>query len=312
MSKKTKLWLLIATSVIVIGCIMLGVVMSIMGWDLTKLSTMKYVTNEYVIDEEFQNVRVSTGTTNVVFIPTKDGQTQVVCKELEKVKHSVTVEDGTLVISAVDERSWSDHIGINFDSPRITVYLPEKNGTVSAMYGSISVQAGTGDINCFVSASEIVLHTTTGDIFVENISAGAMELSVSTGTVTVVGVTCGSDIKVDASTGRANVMNVHCKSFFSEGSTGDVILERLLADEQIFVQRSTGNVKFDHCDAGALIRVEVNTGDVKGSFLSGKAFSVNTNTGSVDVPASEEGHGECQISTRTGNVRITIDESSVT
>jgi len=309
MSKKMKLWLLIATAAIVIGCIMLGVVMSIMGWDLSKLSTMKYVTNEYVIDEEFQNIRVSTGTTNVVFIPTKDETAKVICKELEKVRHLVTVEDGTLVIAAEDEREWYDHIGINFDSPKITVYLPENNGTVSAMYGSISVQGGTGDVNCFVSATEINLHTTTGDIFVENISAGAMELSVSTGSVTVVGVTCGSDIQVDASTGRVNVMNVHCKSFSSEGSTGDVILERLLTEEQIFVRRSTGNVKFDHCDAMALIRVEVNTGDIKGSFLSGKIFSVNTNTGNVDVPVSEEGHGECQISTRTGNVRIIIDEN---
>ena len=300
MSKKTKLWLLIATSAIVIGCIIFGVVMTIMDWDFSKLSTVQYVTNEYMIDTDFENIRVDTGMTNVVFIPTKDGKTQVVCKELEKVKHSVTVENGKLVISAVDERAWFDRIGINFGSPRITVYLPQKE------YASISVESVTGDVNCFVSASEIDLHTTTGDIFVENISAGALDLSVTTGTVTVVGTTCQNAVKVNVSTGRVNLTDVRCKSLTSEGSTGDVALENVIATEQIVIRRSTGDVKFHRCDAGELIRVESNTGDVKGSLLSGKIFTAKTDTGSVDVPDATEGGGACHISTRTGNIRITI------
>ena len=80
----------------------------------------------------------------------------------------------------------------------------------------------------------------------------------------------------------------------------------MIADKEIFVLRNTGNVKFDNCDAYELIRVEVNTGDVKGSLLSGKMFTVNTDTGNIQVPPSEPGYPDCQISTRTGDIRISI------
>lgn len=303
MSRHTKVWLWIAAAAVVAGLIMFGVVMSMAGWDFMNLSTVKYETNTYEIKEDFQKIWVDTTVANVTLLPHDEDVAKVVCYESEGTHHEVSVQEGALVVQAVATGDWTDKIGINFDSMKIRIYLPERE------YAEIFVKAKTGDINCFVPAKgEIVLITGTGDIFAEKITAGSMVASVATGTTTIKDVTCEKEIQVKTATGRTNVMNVQCKSFSSEGSTGDITMEWLVAQDRIYVRRSTGSVKFDRCNAWELIQVEVNTGDVKGSFLMGKKFSVRSGTGSVDVPASVEGSGECQISTQTGNVRITIDE----
>lgn len=52
----------------------------------------------------------------------------------------------------------------------------------------------TGDINFFASVSKLAkIKAITGNIRVENTSAGLLDLSVTTGEVTVSGVTCPSN-----------------------------------------------------------------------------------------------------------------------
>lgn len=62
---------------------------------------------------------------------------------------------------------------------------------------------------------------------------------------------------------------------------------------------------FNHCDAET-IYVNTDTGSVTGTLLTDKVFIIETDTGSVDVPKSITG-GRCEITTDTGNIRITIE-----
>ena len=140
MSKKTKIWLVIATFLVVIGLIMSTAVMSTYNWDFTKLSTEKYETNTHEIIEEFSSISINTDTADILFATSDDDTCRVVCYEEEKVYYPVTVKDGTLTINTVDERKWYEYIGINFDMPKITIYLP---GT---KYGELNIKGSTGDI----------------------------------------------------------------------------------------------------------------------------------------------------------------------
>lgn len=94
------------------------------------------------------------------------------------------------------------------------------------------------------------------------------------------------------------------KNVISNGSTGNISLDGVIADERLSVERSTGEVEFDGCDA-AEIFVKTSTGDVIGSFLTDKVFITDTGTVSVDVPKTSGG-GKCEISTSTGNIKIKI------
>lgn len=320
MRKRAKIWLIIASSLVLVGCMIGGSVMTLFKWDFTKLSTVKHETNEYKINEDYINILIVTDTADIVFVPSESRESSVVCYEQKKAKHSVTVNDGTLVIEVVDTRKWYEHMGIFFGTPKITVYVPQGE------YGTLSVKSSTGDVEIpkdfkfegidisestgvvtnYASASELIkIKTSTGDIRLENISAGTLDLSVSTGNVTVSNVTCEGDVKINVSTGKVNIIDTCCKNVISSGNTGDIVLKNVVATETFSVDRSTGDVKFDSSDA-AEIFVKTDTGDVTGSLLTDKVFITQSDTGSIDVPKAVTGD-RCEITTDTGDIKITID-----
>jgi len=300
MDKKTKLWLILAASLILMGCILFGGVMTMLKWDFTKLSTIKYETNRYEIPEEYENIQIVTKTADIVFLPSENDHTLVICREEKNVPHTVAVKDNTLVIEAVDERAWYEYIGISFQSPQITVYLPQEQ------YDTLSVKSNTGNVEIpgNFTFDRINISVSTGSISIENISAEGLDLSVSTGRITVSNVNCVGDVSVRVSTGKASLTDIRCKNFSTRGSTGNISLTNTVAAETLSIKRTTGDVKLDGCDA-AEIFIETDTGDVTGTLLSEKVFLVETDTGRIDVPKSVTG-GKCEISTDTGDIRIRI------
>ena len=319
MSKRAKIWLVIATSLVVLGLIMFAAAMSAYNWEFTGLSTEKYETNTYELREEFSSISMNTDTADILFDVSDDGMCKVICYEQENMKHSVAVQDGTLTVNAADDREWYEYIGITMGTPKVTVYLPETE-YVSLMikestgdveipkdfrFESIDILASTGDVKSFAAASGVIkIKTSTGVIRVENASAGTLDLSVSTGNVNVSGVACGGDVKINVSTGKTNISDTACNSVISTGSTGDISVKNVIAAEKISITRSTGDVRFDGADA-AEIFVKTDTGDVTGSLLTDKVFITQTDTGSIDVPKTVAG-GRCEITTDTGDIRIHI------
>ena len=285
MSKKTKIWLIIASSLIVIGSILFGGVMTMFKWDFKKLSTIKYETNEYEINDAFQAITVNANVADISFAPSKDGTCRVVCYEQKKVTHTVEVQDGTLIIDTVDSRKWYEYIDISFRAPKITVSLPE------ADYGSA------------------VIETSTGDIHVKALSIEEMKISTSTGNIKVSNVVVQGDVQVEVSTGETKLSDVKCKNFISTGSTGDVSLDNTIAAETISIKRSTGDIIWKEADAKEIF-AKTSTGNILGSLLSDKVFVTHTSTGNINVPETLEG-GKCELRTSTGNIKMTINSSSI-
>ena len=294
--------------------------MTALKWDFMELATVKYETNIYEISEAFDGISMNTDTADIIFALSDDGKCKVECREEENAKHSVTVKDGTLVVELIDDRSVYDYIGLNFGSPKITIYLPRAEYTSLLIqddvgdieipkeftFKHVDISLSTGDVDFYASASEMIkIKTGTGDICVENISAGSLELSAGTGEVTALGVSCEGDVTVSVSIGKACLIDIACKSVISSGNTGDISLDNVIAAEKLSIERSTGDVKFKGSDAAELF-VKTDTGDVTGSLLTDKIFITQTNTGDVDVPDTAAG-GRCEIRTNTGDIEIKIN-----
>lgn len=320
MSKRTKIWLIIGASLVILGLIMFGAVMTIYNWDFTKLNTVEYETNTYELSEEFSNISMKTDTADILLVPSDDGICKVVCYEQENAKHSVAVKDGTLAIEVINTRKWYEYIGINFSSPKITVYIPRgEYGMLSVKastgdveipedfkFKGIDISVSTGDVENLASASELIkIKTSTGDICAQNISAGALDLSVSTGGVEASSIRCEGEIIINVSTGDTKLTDVACKSVTTTGNTGAITLKSVIATEKFTIKRSTGTVRFEDSDA-AEIYVKTSTGDVKGSLLSEKIFIAEASTGDVSVPKSVTG-GKCEIKTGTGDIKVEIN-----
>lgn len=259
MKKTTKIALMIAGSLVLVGCALFVGVMATLGWDFTKLSTVQYETNTYEIGEPFHDISVATDTADITLALSDDGTCRVECYEEKNAKHTVSVEKDALVIQRNDEKKpWYGYIGLHFDSPKITVYLP------STEYHALSVKADTGNIR--------VAHT----------SVGALDLSVTTGKVTVSDVTCES-LTSSGSTGNVILSNVIAEKEFSiKRSTGNVKFDGCDAAE-LHVKTSTGNV------TGSLLTdkvflTEVSTGKVTvPQTTTGGTCEIKTNTGNITI-----------------------------
>lgn len=244
MRKATKLWLILAGVLIVGGCILFGSVMTMLNWDFTKLSTASYSTNSHTVEEAFSHISLKTTSANITFLPSEDSKTTVVCHEPDNQMHTVKLQDDTLLIQQVDTRQWYEYIGIYFEPIQITVYLPQTE------YGSISLQ------------------NTTGEVSLQNIRAAALDISSTTGDISLTDVVCTGDLSV---------------------------------------QLTTGHIRLEDCDAATLALKTV-TGSVSGTLLTGKTFFAKTTTGHIDVPTTTGGCCRITTTTGSISIRIRSGE----
>lgn len=282
MKTSVKLSFFAAIVLILIGAILFTVVMSMNNWNFKKISTFEYETNTYEHSGAIQNIIIETTTADITIVPAAISAQHcaVECYELEKANHTVSFENGNLVIKEADNRQWYDYIGINFGAPKITVYI------TSQAFDKISIQ------------------TSTGDISAEMLHANEIDLSVSTGDITLSNVSCEKDMKIEVTTGKTNLTNVTCENLTSTGSTGKVQLSDVIVNDTMTLKRSTGDVQLEGCDAHS-IDIKVTTGNVTGYLLTGKIFDVSTSTGKIQVP-EDYPNGSCHITTTTGNIKVMI------
>ena len=317
MKRSTKIWLLAAAALVVLGILAFVCVMAVNHWDYGKFSNTQYETETVEINEKFEDISVRTDTEELFFRPSEDGKCRVVFYGDKNKTHSAAVQSGTLTIETVDTKKWHEQVFFSVGVQKVTVYLPqaryaaltveEHTGNIAIpkdfAFESIDITASTGNIECLAAcAGRLKIGTDTGDIRLADLSAGALELSVTIGEVDVRGVDCAGDLGVTVSTGKTYMADVSCARFTSGGSTGRLTMENVIVTGPLSVERSTGDVTLERCDASELV-ITTSTGDVTGTLLSEKVFLTQTDTGKVEVPESISG-GKCKITTDTGDIRL--------
>lgn len=301
MNKKTTIWLIIAVSMILAGCIVFCGVMASLDFDFNKLSTVQYETNEYIFADVFSSICIKTDTADIEFIPASNGECSVVCFEETKVSHSVSVKDGSLVIEIQNEKEWYDYIGINTtDNSKITVSLPQ------TQYRALLIEGDTSDVDIpkDLSFETMDISLSTGDVTSYASVAEDAKIAVTTGDVVLDSITA-KNLQLSVTTGKTELSNLSCNALISTGNTGDIILKNVVAAESFSIERNTGDVSFEHCDAGDIC-VITDTGDITGSLLREKIFIAQSDTGNVSVPKTTAG-GKCELTTDTGSIKITIE-----
>lgn len=256
MSKKTKIWLLTAACLVLLGGILFVGGMGMSGWDVTKLESTKYETNSYAPETAIMDIRVTTKTADVILRPSDREEISVVCYEQNRAKHEVSVKDGVLEIRLVDQRKWYDHIGIHFGTPKITLSIPQ------GQYGALMIQANTGkitvpkefgfetvdislstgDVTCEASVrGHMKLRTTTGNIRLQDVTADSMELATSTGDITLTRCDAGV-LKIEATTGNITGSLLSPKTFTAKATTGKVNVPEHTTGGSCEITTSTGNI----------------------------------------------------------------------
>lgn len=300
MSKSVKRWLIAAALLVMSGCAVFAGAMAALGFDFSKISTVKYETNTYEVSGDFDKISIDVDITDIAFEKSDDESCKVVCYEEEKVKHSVRCTNGTLIIDMTDDRKWYDYIGISFESPKMTVYLPQSE------YISLSIETDTGNIDIPESFvfDKIEINTDTGNTDCKAYVSDNIGIESNTGNIGISSVGSGCDIDVKTDTGTINLEDISCMDLTAESDTGNISLKNVSAVKCISVESDTGNVKLKNSDAAEL-SIDTDTGNVTGTLLSEKIFIARSHTGNVNVPETQTG-GKCEIITDTGNIKIDI------
>ena len=314
-----KGFMIAAAALMGAGLILVWGVLIFSDADFARLDWEKYQTNSYSAQGEFTKIEINLKESDVELIVSDTDCVQAVCMESEKVKHSLSVVNGTLKLSEKDERKWYDHITFFSKPMSVTLYLP------SDKYDSLKIDSRTGNITVpeevSVSSTDIVtttgdvrlgasiegvlkIRTTTGDVRLTGVKAKKIDLKVTTGDIMFDKLECADTVSVNVTTGEFKASDMTCGSFDTTGSTGDVKLSDTVASGSFSIQRSTGDVRFDNSDA-ADITVKTSTGDVSGTLRTEKIFVTKSSTGSVNVPDTASG-GICRITTSTGDIDIRV------
>ena len=319
MRKSTKLCLLSAAALIVLGSATFTITACSIHWDFKKFNTVTLETNAYTVDKSFQSISIDVNTANLEFLPSTNEECRVLCHEDIKQKSVVGVENDTLTIQSIDERAWYDHLSVGGDNPIIKIYLPQtqyKNLAIEISTGditipkhftfdSVNISGATGDVDFSASvATNLTVEVSTGDITLKNMSADSAKLTTSTGEISLYSVAIANDLTTQASTGATELKDITCKNFTHNSSNGDIEMDNVILSEKMSITVSTGDVEFEGCDAGE-IYIKTTTGDVEGSLLTAKDFHADSNTGDVKVPNTSVG-GKCEITCSTGDIKITV------
>lgn len=319
MSKKI---IIIACLLLVIGLLIFIVTMSANGWDFKAFGTVKYSQILHTALDEFDSIEINEDTADIEFSLSSDDRCIVDCYEDIKMKHSVYVENGTLKINVVNEKKWYDYIGFSFKSPKITIYLPEKEynslvidtstGDIDIpkdfTFNSVDISISTGDVCVLGSAKDTLkIEGSTGDIDINNEYIGSIYASLSTGDISISSIKNSGNINIDVTTGDICLKNIRCESLNTNGSTGDVELTNVIASNELNIERSTGDITLLGCDAKK-IHIKATTGDVFAKFNSYKNFNIYSSTGDVAAPPNSEGENPCQIITSTGDIKVSVIE----
>ena len=113
--KKTIIWVVITIFLMIVVGIILG----------SLIITDKLETNNHEINDNFKDIKIITDTADIEFILSENLNSLIVCDEQKNVNHLVKVKDNSLLIEVDDNRKWYEYIGINFSTPKITIYLPK-------------------------------------------------------------------------------------------------------------------------------------------------------------------------------------------
>lgn len=299
MNKTTKVWIIIAVVLTVLGLAIFAVSMASYDWNFSELNTEEYITTSCRLKGDFDEIFIDVDTTDIEFAPATEDECSILFFESEKVRHYAQVRNGTLFIGIEDNRKWYEFIQIVSKAPKMTVFLPQEE------YLSLSIENDTGDllIPKDFSFNKVEIDCDTSDISWSSSVNDIMKVETDTGSVNIYSAVL-SRLNISTDTGDVKLSDLACDRIYCESDTGDISLKNTVATNKFTISSDTGDVRFQKSDAAEMY-IKTSTGDVRGTLLSEKVFLADSSTGNISLPKTTSG-GKCEITTSTGDIKIEI------
>ncbi len=296
MKKSTKILLLVAASLVVVGCIVGGVAFALGG----RFEGDDPRTVTHHAEGSFDKVAVYIDTPELTVCASADGTAYAVCDESAHVTYELSIADGVLALREQDLRRWYHYIGVNVGYHNVTLYLPADT------YASISIKTSSGEISCTdmrLDFGDASLSASSGDIKFSSPVSGNLTAVTSSGDIEIANVTPHT-LTVTASSGEIEIDHVHSAELSVHTSSGEVELRDVVADEQLSVKTSSGEINLDRCDSDEMV-LSASSGNIRATLLTPKLFDADSDSGRINCPSPEVG-GKCTVRTSSGDIRLSV------
>ena len=301
MKTNKKIPIITAAALIAAGLFITFGALAAMNFDFTKMNSIKnFETNTYNLEEPFTNITIKGAECDIRFFPSENDSCRIVCKENDKIFHTVSVENNTLTVIRTDNRKWYEHIGIYWGNAELDVYLPQ------AEYKTLDIASVSGDIEIpdNFSFTEAQVHNTSGDIDFQAPVKNDLLIKTVSGKIYADGASAES-LNIHSTSGKLHIKNITAGNLNAQSTSGSITLSKVLVSGDMHIKDVSGKVRLEDCDAGAL-SIKTVSGNVSGTLLTDKKFLTRTTSGDVDVPQSSSG-GKCEIQTTSGDISIAIE-----
>ena len=213
-----------------------------------------YVEKQNDVSEQFYSVYIQAAKDMAVNIQSSsDDVCHISYFDSDEVTHRIFVQDGSLVMTCTDERTFGSDIGFG-DDPYIVVELPSKR------YREISLISDSGQISISqsVRCSSLDVTENSGRLFVSNVDADEMNVTTESGSVVA------KNLIFEGKSGDLSVINVDADTV--SFSVGDGRFEgyNIVASGKASYTSVRGDMLIDGCD-GALMEFDSQKGDVQSS-----------------------------------------------
>ncbi len=300
MKKSVKTALIVAAALIAVGGILVAVGFAL-GGSLDKPTN----TVTYTADEPFSDILISVLEADVYIFPSEDGTCYAECEEEARLSYELNVQNDTLSLTLRDDRRWYDHIGITYDTPTVTLYLPR------GAYGRLKAESTSGDIlgslkqvyETDFSFTDVTLMSSSGHLGffgrVQTLTAESQSGEILLSNL------FADTVSAQTASGDISLLQVQAKDIRTVTRSGRTLLSRTVVSGTLEAQSSSGDIELEASDAQSLI-LTAESGDITGSLRTDKAFDAESRSGNVICPDSVAGGGTCVVRTWSGDISLII------
>ncbi|MBQ7545647.1 MAG: DUF4097 family beta strand repeat protein [Clostridia bacterium] len=315
--KSTKIWLIAALVLILLGTVIGTVCLKTVGYDWTAFHPDDRFTQEtQQIHQSIQDLDVFIQSGSLYIKLTADENPSVTSKLNGSSKVSVDIEDQKLIVrsESTEEMEWYERIWYTQDET-ITINLTRKEYreiTVHSQSADIFVQdqlqcldanieTNSGDVLCDLKVQQTLnCKSDSGDA---EITGTFNNLSVVSASGTIDCNACeAAAISLLTASGECTVRRCTLDQAVLISNSGNVFLMNTSLADTLRVSTHSGDVMLTYCTANA-IKIGTTSGNVLGVTNLDWKYAVHTDSGSVLVPTSAGEHA-CIVRTTSGDVEF--------
>jgi hypothetical protein len=221
----------------------------------------------------------------------------------DKDTWTITEENGILSIEQDEKTQWLILWPKLTTRSLKTLYIALPDG----ISFDFDIQTGTGDVSLEMeqveSHGDILLNSGTGDVNIENVDVNELDVSLSTGNVSLVNVNIDSNLIANSNTGNIHLSSVTALSVELDSNTGEINIDGLTASS-LSANCDTGSITIEETAISGDIILDSSTGSIEIQSTTADGFDISSSTGDVSVSVGTLALYRLDLKTDVGVVKV--------